>query len=99
MPYIDVSATMDKDSGNLTLFILNRDLEKPRDVEVVWRDSIPAKVLFSQVLTGPDLKAFNSFENPKRVAPQSFEAPKIGPRTLFQVPPRSYTVIQWTSPA
>jgi alpha-L-arabinofuranosidase len=52
-------------------------------------------VLFSQILTGPDLKASNSFENPKRVAPQSFEAPKIAAGTAFQVPARSYTVIQW----
>jgi alpha-N-arabinofuranosidase len=99
VPYVDVSGTLDRNSGNLTLFILNRDLEKPRDVEVIWRDAVPARVVSSQVLTGPDLKASNSFENPKRVAPQTFEAPKIGPRTLLQVPARSYTVIQWSSAA
>jgi alpha-N-arabinofuranosidase len=97
IPYLDVSATLDRDSGNLTLFILNRDLEKPRDVEVIWRDAPPARAIFSQVLTGTDLKAFNSFENPKRVAPQNFEPPKIGPHTLLQVPPRSYTVVQFST--
>jgi alpha-L-arabinofuranosidase len=60
-------------------------------VEVIWREAPPQKVLFSQVLTGPDLKAFNSFEDPKKVAPKPFEAPK----NKFQVPARSYTVIQW----
>jgi len=92
--YIDASATMDKD-GTVSLFLLNRDLEKPRDVEVVWRDAPPQRVLFSQVLTGTDLKASNSFENPKKVAPQPFDAPRIGPRALLQLPARSYTVLQF----
>jgi alpha-N-arabinofuranosidase len=95
VPYLDVAATLDKGSGALALFILNRDLNKARDIEVVWRESPPQRVTVSQVLTGTDLKAFNSFENPTRVAPQSFEAPKTGSRTTFQVPPHSYTVIQW----
>ena len=95
VPYIDASATMDKD-GTVSLFILNRDLEKPREVEVVWRDSPPRRVAFSQVLTGPDLKASNSFEEPKKVAPQSFEAPKPGSRTALRLPARSYTVLQFT---
>jgi alpha-L-arabinofuranosidase len=99
VPYIDVSATMDRTSGALALFILNRDLEKPREMEVVWRETPPQKTVFSQVLTGPDLKAFNSFESPKKVEPQPFEAPKQGSRTVFQVPARSYTVIQWARPA
>jgi alpha-L-arabinofuranosidase len=98
VPYLDVAGTMDKARGTLNLFILNRDLEKPRDVEVVWREGPPSQVTFAQVLTGTDLKAFNSFENPKKVAPQAFESPKPGARTLFQVPARSYTVIQWGGP-
>jgi alpha-N-arabinofuranosidase len=93
-PYIDASATMDKD-GSVSLFLLNRDLNKARDVELVWRDVSPKRVLFSQVLTGMDLKAVNSFENPKNVQPQPFEAPKLGSRTVLQLPARSYTVIQF----
>jgi alpha-L-arabinofuranosidase len=64
-------------------------------VEIVWREAPPQKVLFAKILTGPDLKAFNSFENPTRVAPQLFETPKQGARTILQVPARSYSVIQW----
>jgi len=95
IPHLDVSATMDDYGRTISLFILNRDLEKARDVEVIWRVAPQQKVAFSQVLTGTDLKAFNSFENPQRVAPQPFEAPKTASRTLLQVPARSYTVIQW----
>ncbi len=93
-PYIDASATMDN-SGRVSLFVLNRDLEKARDVELVWREAPPQRVLFSQALTGRDLKAVNSFEKPKNVAPQALDAPKLGARTLIQLPPRSYTAIQF----
>jgi alpha-N-arabinofuranosidase len=94
VPYIDVAGTMDSKSGTVSLFILNRDLKNDREVEVVWRETPPQSVLFSQVLTGPDLKAFNSFEKPKNVAPETFDAPKIATRTTFKVPARSYTVLQ-----
>jgi alpha-N-arabinofuranosidase len=94
VPYIDASATIDKD-GSVSLFLLNRDLEKPRDVEMVWREGSPQRVQFAQVLTGADLKASNSFENPKKVAPQAFDVPKGGARAVLQLPARSYSVIQW----
>jgi alpha-L-arabinofuranosidase len=65
-------------------------------VEVVWEDTAPARVISASVLTGDDLKASNSFAVPKRVAPQSFAPPaSTGGRTRFEVPARSYTVIQW----
>jgi hypothetical protein len=42
------------------------------------------------------LKAFNGFDAPKRVAPADFAKPATtGGHTKFEVPPRSYTVIQW----
>jgi alpha-N-arabinofuranosidase len=96
VPYIDASATMDRD-GSVSLFILNRDLDKAREVEIVWRESAPQRVRFSQVLTGTDLKASNSFEKPGNVAPQAFELGKtsVG-KTVMQLPARSYTVIQWS---
>ncbi len=95
VPYLDVAGTVDTEGQTVSLFILNRDLEKAREVEVVWRETPPPRLLFSQVLTGSDLKASNSFANPNRVSPQSFEIPKTETRTRFQVPARSYTVIQW----
>ena len=87
---------MDHESGKLSLFILNRDLSKDHEVEVVWEDAAPARVSSASLLTGDDLKASNSFAAPQRVAPQSFTAPEVrGGRTKFEVPARSYTVIQW----
>ena len=95
--HVDVAGSLDHDGGKLSLFILNRDLSKAHDVEVMWEDAVPARVISASVLTGDDLKASNSFAAPKRVVPQSFAAPASnGGRTRFEVPARSYTVIQWS---
>ena len=95
--HVDVAGSLDCSDGKLCLFILNRDLSKSHDVEVVWEDTAPSRVIAASVLTGDDLKASNSFAAPKRVVPQSFAAPALGGgKTRFEVPAHSYTVIQWS---
>ena len=98
VPYLDVAGTTSMEDGKVSLFILNRDLTKAHTIEVNWQDKAPAKVLNSTILTGSDLKAFNSFDAPQRVAPQTFDKPvTAGGRTKFEVPARSYTALQWTT--
>ena len=94
--YADISGTLDPSDGKLSLFILNRDLARSHALEIVWEDAVPSSVTTASVLTGNDLKAANSFAEPKKVAPQAFTAPAAGGgKTKFEVPARSYTVIQW----
>jgi alpha-N-arabinofuranosidase len=96
IPYLDVAGTRDPDSGKVALFILNRDLSKAHAVEINWQDQAPARALSSVLLTGDDLKAFNSFDAPQRVVPRTLDKPSItGGRAKFEVPARSYAVIQW----
>jgi alpha-N-arabinofuranosidase len=95
--YVDAAASYDKADGKVSLFVLNRDLAKSHDVEVVWEDAAPARVLSANILTGDDLKASNSFATRQRVAPQPFTVPAAsGGKSKFEVPARSYTVIQWS---
>jgi alpha-L-arabinofuranosidase len=97
VPYLDVAGTVGAD-GKVSLFVLNRDLAKAHAIEVNWQDSAPAKTLTSMLLTGDDLKAFNSFETPQKVAPRALDKPSIaGGRAKFEMPARSYAVIQWAS--
>jgi alpha-N-arabinofuranosidase len=97
VPYLDCVATA-SDDGKTTLFILNRDLTKPHAVEVNWADKAPGAIATSTTLTGTDLKAFNTFDSPNKVAPQPFDKPTTtNSKTKFEVPARSYTVIQWTT--
>jgi alpha-N-arabinofuranosidase len=97
VPHLDAAGTMDSENKTVSLFLLNRDLTKAHTAEVVWEDAPPARMLTSYVLTGNDLKAVNSFAAPQNVAPQSFGAvTTTGGRSRFEVPARSYTVIQWS---
>lgn len=91
--YFDVSGSFDPATRTATLLILNRDLEKARELEVHWQNSAPTRILASQVLTGSDLKAVNGFDAPTRVAPQDLERPKTGGSMTLQLPARSYSVI------
>jgi len=96
VPYVDAAGTLNSADGKVSLFILNRDLNKAHTVEINWQDKAPSQVLNSTTLTGTDLKAINSFDAPKRVVPQTTDKPSTsGGRTKFEVPARSYTVIQW----
>jgi len=92
VPYIDIAGLFDPENGSTTLLILNRDLIKARELEIVWREGAPARVGERHVMTGPDLKAFNRFDAPKRVIPQPVEPPKAGARMTFPLPAHSYTM-------
>jgi alpha-N-arabinofuranosidase len=94
VPYVDVVATHEAAGGRATLLMLNRDLEGDREIVVEWPDLAPVRVLACETLTGTDLKAFNTFEQPRRVAPQPLDAPAASARMTFRLPPRSYTVAQ-----
>ena len=93
VPWVDIAATIDAKSRTAALFLFNRNLDKPQDVEVVWRDAAPTSVKAFLTMTGPDLKAGNTFADPKRVTPQTIDNPKVGSRMTFQLPARSYSVL------
>ena len=94
VPYIDIAGTWDSAKGTSTLFLLNRDLEQSRDVEITWRDQPPTKVVACQTLTGKDLRAANDLKNPRNVLPQQGEPPQPGPRMTLKIPAQSYSVLQ-----
>ncbi len=95
--YIDAVATSDSD-GKTALFLLNRDLNKAHAVEVNWEDRIPASVVTTAVITGDDLKGSNTFATPQKVVPTTMSKPSTSNgKTKFEVPARSYTVIQWSA--
>jgi alpha-N-arabinofuranosidase len=86
-------ATLDEAASRATVFVLNRDLTKERELIVEWDGVLPQRVLACETLTGADLKAFNTFDAPRRVAPQALPPPSAGSRMTLALPPRSYTVV------
>jgi alpha-N-arabinofuranosidase len=93
VPFVDVVATLDEPGRQATLLILNRDLTGERELTVEWGDVAPTRVLACETVTGADLKAFNTFDAPRRVAPQALTAPTAGSRMTLKLPARSYTVV------
>ncbi len=90
--YLDVAGPIQAAEGVLSVFVLNRDLAKPREVELNWEDRTGGRLLMAQVLTGSDLKAVNDFAAPTRVVPKAADKPVAsGARTRIEVPPRSYS--------
>jgi alpha-L-arabinofuranosidase len=94
VPYLDLAVTHDRASGKTSLLVLNRDLENSRELEVNWRAEAPTRVLASQTLTGPDLKASNTFEDPKRAIPSALEPPQLrGSRLTLEAPAKSFSLV------
>ena len=93
VPFVDLVATIDEPAGQAAVLMLNRDLNGEREVVLEWDDIAPVRVLACETLTGPDLKAFNTFDDPRRVIPQPLAPPAAGSRMSFKLPPRSYTVV------
>ena len=98
VPHLDVTATVDSSNGNIAVFILNRDLKNSHHVELTWKTGAPGKPQAAWVLTGDDLKAANGFDAPDRVKPAAAPTPSTaGASTKLEVPPRSYSVFQWSA--
>jgi alpha-L-arabinofuranosidase len=92
VPFLDVAVTVDAQAGQAAVFMLNRDLDAERELVLDWREPTPTRVLTCQTLTGTDLKAFNTFDRPKQVAPRALDPPAAGARMTFKLPRASYTV-------
>ena len=74
VPFVDVVATLDERAPGCVL-MLNRDLEGEREMVLEWEDVMPTRVLACETLTGADLKAFNTFEQPGASLPQPLDPP------------------------
>jgi alpha-N-arabinofuranosidase len=92
VPFVDLVATLDAATGQAAVLMLNRDTSGEREVVLDWGDIRPSRLLACETLTGSDLKAFNTFEQPRKVAPQPLDAPTAAGRMTFKLPAGSYTV-------
>jgi alpha-N-arabinofuranosidase len=92
VPFVDVTVTFNPKDGHACVLMLNRDTEAERELTLEWRDPTPTRVVACETLTGPDVKAFNTFERPELVVPRTLEAPQAGARMTFKLPARSYSV-------
>jgi alpha-N-arabinofuranosidase len=92
VPFVDVAATLDATNGQVCLLMLNRDLAAERELTIDWRDLKPTRVLAAETLTGTDLKAANTFAQPKLVVPRPLDPSRPAPTMTFKLPRQSYSV-------
>jgi alpha-N-arabinofuranosidase len=92
VPYVDAVMTVDAPNNQACVMMLNRDLRGERQLTIEWRNPTPTRVLFCETLTGRDLKAVNTFDQPTRVMPQRLDAPQPSRTMTFKLPAASYTV-------
>jgi alpha-N-arabinofuranosidase len=92
---VDVTATRDPETGQMTIFAVNRSDTEPIDLRLRLAADGRHKVIDHTVLGGHDLLATNSKETPTRVAPRSSERHAIDDGHLsIELPPVSWTMIR-----
>ncbi|MBC8026316.1 MAG: alpha-N-arabinofuranosidase [Steroidobacteraceae bacterium] len=94
VPFIDAVASYDAKSGRVAVFVLNRDLSNERELALTFEDIAPRSVVAAETITGPDVKAFNTFAEPNKVVATKLDGITAGGKMTIKLPPRSYSVIQ-----
>jgi alpha-L-arabinofuranosidase len=65
---LDVSATLDEERRELVVYVVNRGLDGPAEVEVRFDDVRPTQDVEVHTISGPDPGAVNTFDDQARVS-------------------------------
>jgi len=94
VPYLKLAA-VHTGGHALSLFLLNRDLEQPMQVEVESRSFPGLRVVEAETLHNDDLEASNTRDAPDRVCPAPLQDCAVRDRLLTaKLPPASWTLIR-----
>ena len=94
LPYLCASVTHDDATGRCVLFLLNRNLREPLQLDAQLAGLGARYVVEAWQLRHEDLEATNTMEAPDRVAPVPFAGVAIaGERLSVELAPASWTVI------
>ncbi len=90
------NATMVKSTGEVIVKIVNPEAV-PREIRIHLRGLQKPPIAGREiVLTGPDLKAGNSFESPMNVSPVERKLNQAGNSFMYSLEPRSFTILRLT---
>jgi alpha-N-arabinofuranosidase len=97
----DNSAILDRVAGKLHVFVTNRSVSEAGCVRVGLADRTIAGLESGELLTGPDAKAANSFEQPEEVVSRSFADAGVDVTvadggTTLELPPLSVAAMSFT---
>ena len=96
VPVLDAVATHDEETGDVTVFVVNRHLSDHLDLEVTVRGfGAGLEVKEAWTLADDDLMATNTAENPDRVVPRPAAPATVTDGVLHtSLPPVSWTAIR-----
>lgn len=95
VPLVDAVATFDPETGDLSLFVVNRSIDQPVLVTVGYPGFPAHDVREHLVVTDDDLRASNTRSEPDRVTPQPVSPPTQGDGAVeIVLPPASWQAIR-----
>lgn len=95
VPYLEAVAVHNEELGEVTIFAVNRDLERPLPLTVDLRSFGNCRLIEHIVLEHEDLKAANTLEQPDRVTPHKNGNAALIDRTVSaQLARASWNVIR-----
>jgi alpha-N-arabinofuranosidase len=93
VPAVDVTATRDPETGQLTIFAVNRHEHDSANLEIRLGCSEALQVVEHVVMGGQDLLATNSKDRPNRVTPRTSSQHHLdGARLSVELPRVSWTM-------
>lgn len=94
MPALDVSASYDPATGKTGVFMVNRSQTEKLATEMIWQTGAPHRIDEAYQITGTDVKAANTFDNPNTIVPQRVTNLRLdGNKLELELPPLSFTVV------
>ena len=93
VPMVSASASRDA-SGRIHVSLANVDLEKEQTIRLSL-ENVPVKSVSGEILTATDIQAYNSFDKPDVVKPQSFKGVKVKNGVLtVKLPAKSIVTLE-----
>jgi alpha-N-arabinofuranosidase len=93
-PVLDVSASLDVETGRGALFLVNRSQTDAVTTELIWQDQQAMQIKQAWQLAGSDPKAVNTWDDPERLVARGIPAPAVtGDRATVTLPPLSFTAL------
>jgi alpha-N-arabinofuranosidase len=94
VPVLDAAATFDPESGDLSVFLINRSRQEELSVEVRLDDRELGRVAFCSILGGGDLELENTWEHRDRVCPRAGHVTATEHGLSVQVPAPGLAVLR-----
>ncbi len=94
VPYLDTSAILDPAGHRLHVFLTNRNLTDPAEVQITLAGHTFTTCESADLLTGPDAKAANTFETPNVIVPRPLDTVRVTPAEVHcTLPPLSFAAL------